>query len=56
MPDAGTAEHRTVRVEPVMGTMVTVDIRDPHPLDPAVEAATETAIAWLHEVDATFSA
>ena len=38
-----------------MGTMVTVDIRDPHPLDPAVEAATETAIAWLHEVDATFS-
>jgi thiamine biosynthesis lipoprotein len=38
-----------------MGTMVTVDIRDPHPLGPAVEAATETAIAWLHEVDATFS-
>lgn len=38
-----------------MGTMVTVDIRDPHPLDPAVEAATATAITWLHEVDATFS-
>jgi len=38
-----------------MGTMVTVDVRDPHPMPPAVEAAVETAIAWLHHVDATFS-
>ena len=45
MPDAGTAQQRTVRVEPVMGTMVTVDVRDPHPPGTAVEAAIETAIA-----------
>jgi thiamine biosynthesis lipoprotein len=55
VPDAGTAQQRTVRVEPVMGTMVTVDVRDPHPPGTAVEAAIETAIAWFHEVDATFS-
>jgi len=38
-----------------MGTMVTIDVRDPHPREPAVEAAVNAAIAWLHEVDATFS-
>ena len=39
-----------------MGTMVTVDVRDPQPMQqPALGAAIEAAIAWLHQVDATFS-
>ncbi len=39
-----------------MGTMVTIDVRDPQPMQqPALEAAIEAAIAWLHQVDATFS-
>lgn len=44
-----------VRVEPVMGTVVSIDVRD-GALDPAVvDAAVDDAIAWLHEVDARFS-
>jgi thiamine biosynthesis lipoprotein len=35
--------------------MVTIDIRDPQPMQPALEAAVEAAIAWLHQVDSTFS-
>lgn len=34
-----------------MGTMVSIDIRDPHVAQPAVAAVT----AWLHHVDDTFS-
>jgi thiamine biosynthesis lipoprotein len=41
----------TTRVEPVMGTVVSFDIRDPVvPL-----GALDAAVAWLHEVDARFS-
>ncbi|HET7495386.1 MAG TPA: FAD:protein FMN transferase [Candidatus Limnocylindrales bacterium] len=39
------------RVEPVMGTMVSIDVRDRVvPTD-----AVDGAVAWLHEVDARFS-
>jgi thiamine biosynthesis lipoprotein len=47
-----------VRVERVMGTVVSIDVRDPGPgsrTRDAVEAAVEAAAAWLHEVDARFS-
>ena len=44
-----------VRVEPVMGTVVSIDVRDPDPADPAIARAIEEAVAWLHEVDARFS-
>lgn len=44
-----------VRVERVMGTVVSIDVRDPDPADPAIAATIETAVAWLHEVDARFS-
>jgi len=40
-----------VRVEPVMGTVVTLDVRDPG----LPKAAIDAAIAWFHEVDARFS-
>jgi thiamine biosynthesis lipoprotein len=40
-----------VHVEHVMGTVVTFDVRGGHP--PA--EAVETAIAWLHDVEAEFS-
>jgi thiamine biosynthesis lipoprotein len=42
---------RTVRAEPAMGTVITVDVRDPG-IDPA---AVEAAFAWFREVDDTFS-
>jgi thiamine biosynthesis lipoprotein len=44
-----------VRVEPVMGTVVSLDVRDPGPDPAATAAAVEAAVAWLHEVDARFS-
>ncbi|MGD1053300.1 MAG: FAD:protein FMN transferase [Candidatus Dormibacteria bacterium] len=47
--------QRRVRVEPVMGTVVTIDVRDPELSDPGVDAAIDAAVAWLHRVDATFS-
>jgi thiamine biosynthesis lipoprotein len=40
-----------VHVEPVMGTVVSLDIRDRH-ADPT---AVEAAMAWLHDVDRRFS-
>jgi thiamine biosynthesis lipoprotein len=45
------AISRTVRAEPTVGTLITVDVRDPG-VDPA---AVEAAFAWLREVDNTFS-
>jgi len=51
MPDGAAGPARTVRTEPVMGTVVTIDVREP-----AVPAeAVEAAVAWFHEVDRTFS-
>jgi thiamine biosynthesis lipoprotein len=38
--------------EPVMGTVVSFDIRDP---GPGTEAALVSAVAWLHRVDRVFS-
>lgn len=47
-----------------MGTVVSIDVRDPDPRDPdprgpagaAVARAVEAAVTWLNEVDARFSA
>ncbi len=44
-----------VRVERVMGTVVSIDVRDAGPDEDAVRSAVEAAVAWLHEVDARFS-
>jgi thiamine biosynthesis lipoprotein len=47
-----------IRVERVMGTVVSVDVRDPDPggqAGAAIATAVEAIIAWLHEVDARFS-
>jgi len=38
-----------------MGTVVSIDVREPGSQVPAVAAAVEAAVAWLHEVDARFS-
>ncbi len=38
-----------------MGTVVSIDVRDPDPVDAAVGRALEEVVAWLHEVDARFS-
>lgn len=46
----GTAP-RTVHVEECMGTVFTLDVRDPGRWDGAVTAA----VGWLHHVDAVFS-
>jgi FAD:protein FMN transferase len=43
--------ERQLRVEPVMGTTVTIDVRVPF-ID---EAALDAAIAWFHDVDRRFS-
>jgi FAD:protein FMN transferase len=53
MPRPGTrgAPARQVRVEHVMGTTVSIDIREPL----VDEAALDDAIAWFHDVDARFS-
>ena len=45
------ARPRTLHVEHCMGTVFTIDIRDPGAWD---EAITD-AVAWLHRVDAVFS-
>jgi thiamine biosynthesis lipoprotein len=42
---------RTLHVEHCMGTVFTIDIRDPGPWDEAIR----DAVAWLHRVDAVFS-
>jgi thiamine biosynthesis lipoprotein len=47
-----------VLVERVMGTVVSIDVRDPEAGAPgrgAMDAAVEAAANWLHEVDARFS-
>jgi FAD:protein FMN transferase len=44
-----------VRVEPVMGTVVSIDIRGAAGATGAIDAAVDDAVAWLHEVDARFS-
>ncbi|HYN48236.1 MAG TPA: FAD:protein FMN transferase [Candidatus Nanopelagicales bacterium] len=47
-----------IRVERVMGTVVSLDVRDPDPGGPAgraVATALDAAVAWLREVDARFS-
>jgi FAD:protein FMN transferase len=41
----------TVHVEHCMGTVFTIDLRDPRPWDDAISAI----MAWLHRVDAVFS-
>jgi FAD:protein FMN transferase len=41
------------RSEPVMGTVATVDIRDPVPANP--EQLLDEVFSWLHEVDRRFS-
>jgi len=48
---ASSAAHRTVRAEPMMGTVITVDVRDPG----VDQAAVDAAFAWFREVDQTFS-
>lgn len=44
-----------VRVEPVMGTVVSIHVRDPDPADPAIARAIEDVVAWLHEVEGRLS-
>jgi thiamine biosynthesis lipoprotein len=46
-----TSEARTIHVEPVMGTVVSLACRGAEPPATAVRAA----MAWLHEADARFS-
>ncbi|TMD42044.1 MAG: FAD:protein FMN transferase [Chloroflexi bacterium] len=43
--------QRRVRIEPVMGTVIAIDLRD-HDVP---EAAIDATLAWLHEVDHRFS-
>jgi thiamine biosynthesis lipoprotein len=43
--------HRTVRAEPVMGTVVSLDLRG----EGDHAAAIAAAVAWFHEADARFS-
>jgi FAD:protein FMN transferase len=43
--------RRQLRVEPVMGTVVTIDVRPPFVPDEALDAAA----AWFHDVDRRFS-
>jgi FAD:protein FMN transferase len=49
--DARAAPVRQMRTEPVMGTVVTIDVRAPF----VAEAALDEAVAWFHEVDRRFS-
>ncbi|MEV5407812.1 FAD:protein FMN transferase [Thermopolyspora sp. NPDC052614] len=46
----------TRHAEPVMGTVFSFDVREDPGVDPGVvERALADAVAWLHQVDATFS-
>lgn len=45
----------SVRVEHVMGTVVSIDVRDADAHEDRLRDAVEAAVAWLHEVDARFS-
>lgn len=38
-----------------MGTVVSIDVRDPDSADPTIARAVEAAVAWFHEVDVRFS-
>jgi len=51
LPADALAISRTVRAESMMGTVITVDVRDPG----IGEAAVDSAFAWFREVDGTFS-
>ena len=42
---------RIMRAEPVMGTVITVDVRDAD----LPESAMDAVFAWFHDVDETFS-
>jgi thiamine biosynthesis lipoprotein len=46
---------RTLRVEHVMGTVVSIDVRDPDPDEAVLAATLDTVAEWLREVDARFS-
>jgi thiamine biosynthesis lipoprotein len=46
-----TPDRGLRRVDPVMGTVVTIDVRDPG-VDPA---AADAALVYLHDIDARFS-
>jgi FAD:protein FMN transferase len=48
------AAERLVRVEEVMGTMASFDVRAARP-GTDVHAAVDAAVAWLHDVDRRFS-
>ena len=48
---AGPGTGRQLRVEHVMGTTVTIDVRPPF----VSPAALDDAVAWFHDVDARFS-
>jgi FAD:protein FMN transferase len=50
-PRPSTGSTRQVRVEPVMGTAVSIDVRPPLVPPDALEAA----VAWFHDVDRRFS-
>lgn len=51
MTVACLAERRTLHIERCMGTVFTIDIRDPGPWGGAVARV----VSWLHQVDAVFS-
>jgi thiamine biosynthesis lipoprotein len=44
-----------VRVERIMGTVVSIDVRDPDPEGPRIRDAVAAAVAWLRSVEARFS-
>jgi FAD:protein FMN transferase len=50
-PAAAAGPSRVVHVEHCMGTVFSIDIRDPGPWEPAIGAVTR----WLHHVDEVFS-
>jgi thiamine biosynthesis lipoprotein len=50
-PTVAAVPARQLRVEPVMGTTVTIDVRPPL----VEEAALDAATAWFHDVDRRFS-
>src|ERR1019366_7360811 len=47
----GDIATRTVRAEPLMGTVIAIDVRDPD----IPEELMDSVFAWFHEVDATFN-
>ena len=51
MASALPGPARQLRVEPVMGTVATIDVRAPF----VDAAAIEAVVAWLHDVDRRFS-